>query len=387
LLVGRYQPEGTTTETPGSRRKIAAFDLDSTLITTASGKTHGNEATDWKWWHHSVPGRVRELYKDGYRVAIISNQAGLTIHFDANYKGPQAAKTKASTRVAAFKQKVNAILSHLDIPTTVYAATAHDIYRKPRTGMWTELCDDYDINPDTVDLANSFFVGDAGGRTAVVKTGEGTTASAKDFSCSDRNFAHNVGGITFQTPEEFFLGEKPRDFTREFDLANHPRSEDAAIAFEKPKDTQEIVVMCAAPGGGKSTFFWRYLKPLGYERINQDILKSRDKCVKVADEQLSAGKSVAIGILTPPRSPLSSHTDDDCDKTTPTLTSIRVLFGSTSQRSTSSQLDVFGSRPLWLYASTTAQRELSTPQSTRRNARSCQGWHSGPSRQSSRSPQ
>ncbi|KAL2214552.1 polynucleotide kinase 3 phosphatase [Sarocladium strictum] len=294
LLVGKYQPEGADDEKPGSRRKIAAFDLDSTLITTASGKTHGTEASDWKWWHHSVPGRVRELYKDGYQVAIISNQAGLTLHFDANYKGPQAAKNKAQTRVTSFKQKVNAVLSNLDIPTTVYAATAHDIYRKPRTGMWTELCDDYDISSETVDLANSFFIGDAGGRSATVRTGEGTTAAAKDFSCSDRNFAHNVGGITFQTPEEFFLGQEPREFTREFDLAAHPQGEDSAVLFEKSDDAQEIVVMCAAPGAGKSTFFWRHLKPLGYERVNQDILKSRDKCVKVADEHLSSGKSVAI---------------------------------------------------------------------------------------------
>jgi bifunctional polynucleotide phosphatase/kinase len=238
---------------------------------------------------------VRELYKDGYQVAIISNQAGLTLHFDANYKGPQAAKNKAQTRVTSFKQKVNAVLSNLDIPTTVYAATAHDIYRKPRTGMWTELCDDYDISSETVDLGNSFFIGDAGGRSATVRTGEGTTAAAKDFSCSDRNFAHNVGGITFQTPEEFFLGQEPREFTREFDLAAHPQGEDSAVLFEKSDDAQEIVVMCAAPGAGKSTFFWRHLKPLGYERVNQDILKSRDKCVKVADEHLSSGKSVAIG--------------------------------------------------------------------------------------------
>lgn len=39
---------------------------DSTLITTASGKRHASDAADWKWWHHSVPGRLRELYnKEG----------------------------------------------------------------------------------------------------------------------------------------------------------------------------------------------------------------------------------------------------------------------------------------------------------------------------------
>lgn len=33
-------------------------------------------------------------------------------------------------------------------------------------------------------------------------------------------------------------------------------------------------MFCGSPGAGKSTFYWTHLEPLGYERINQDILKS-----------------------------------------------------------------------------------------------------------------
>lgn len=295
LLVGRYLPEGGG-EASSPRRKIAAFDLDSTLIATASGKRHANSATDWKWWDAVVPGRLREMYeKEGYRIVILSNQAGLTLHFDANYKGPKAGVQK---RVNDFKQKCSAILNNLDLPTTVYAATAKDIYRKPRAGMWTALCEDYGIPKDEVDLENSMFVGDAGGRTASLgKSQDGVAAVAKDFSCSDRNFAHNVG-VRYLTPEEFFLGEKPRDFTREFDLANFPHKdgeEGKDIVFEK-RNTMDIVLFCGPPGAGKSTFYWKNLKPLGYERINQDTLKSRDKCLKAAREHLEEGESVAIGM-------------------------------------------------------------------------------------------
>lgn len=242
-----------------------------------------------------MPSRLRELYQDGYRVVILSNQAGLTLHLDPKFKGPKASAQK---RVTEFKQKCSAVLSNLNLPTSVYAATAHDIYRKPRTGMWTELCDDFDIPEEEVDIENSIFVGDAGGRTASLGKGPNGAATAKDFSCSDRNFAHNVG-IKYQTPEEFFLGEKPRSFARDFDLSDHPfeisePGNPDNVVFEKTND-KDMVLFCGPPGAGKSSFYWKYLKPLGYERVNQDLLKSRDKCVQAAREHLQEGRSVAIG--------------------------------------------------------------------------------------------
>ncbi|KAI6778715.1 Bifunctional polynucleotide phosphatase/kinase-like protein [Emericellopsis cladophorae] len=232
--------------------------------------------------------------EEGYRVVILSNQAGLTLHFDANHKGPKAGAQK---RVSDFKLKCNGVLNQLNLPTTIYAATAKDLYRKPRVGMWKEMCEDYDISEDEIDLGASIFVGDAGGRVASVANPiTGAVAAKKDFSCSDRNFAHNVG-IEYKTPEEFFLGEKPREFSRDFDLASFSFVENGAAAeqkvFEKA-NRQDIVLFCGPPGAGKSTFFWTHLQPLGYERINQDILKSRDRCIKVAREYLQDGESVVI---------------------------------------------------------------------------------------------
>jgi bifunctional polynucleotide phosphatase/kinase len=209
-----------------------------------------------------------------YRVIIISNQGGLKLHHDPKSKAPRA---QAAARVTAFKQKCAAILSQLDIPTTIYAATGRDIFRKPRAGIWNEVLEDYGLEPGDVDMEGSFFVGDAAGRVMQVKGGDATVAAAKDFSCSDRNFAHNVG-VSFMTPEEYFLGLEPREFRREFDLANHPFSDAVAegaaddVAFVK-KAGQELVVFCGPPGAGKSTYYFKYLKPLGFERVNQDTLK------------------------------------------------------------------------------------------------------------------
>ncbi|KAI1374745.1 PNK3P-domain-containing protein [Hypoxylon crocopeplum] len=307
LLVGRYEPENMGDLDRRKRRKIAAFDLDSTLITTVSGKRFGDDPSDWKWWDSSVPSRLRQLYKEeGYRVVILSNQGGLILHPDPKSKGPKAG---SKTKVANFKQKCSAVLAHLDLPTTVYAATGRDSFRKPRTEMWAEVCKDYDLLEDEVDLTGSIFVGDAGGRTAQLKNGEkGAAAAVKDFSCSDRNFAHNVG-IEYKTPEEFFLGEPPRKFLRDFDLATYPYpnmdvdgdgsgNRSSEILFEKT-NKQDIVLFCGPPGAGKSTFYWRNLKPLGYERVNQDMLKSRAKCFKAASEFLDGGSSVVIDNTNP----------------------------------------------------------------------------------------
>ncbi|KAJ8117412.1 hypothetical protein ONZ43_g4217 [Nemania bipapillata] len=285
LLVGRFQPEGTTEDREEKRRKVAAFDLDSTLIVSASGKKFANDPADWKWWDAGVPTRLRKIY----RVIIISNQAGLTL--DPNAKGP---KNTGKGRVAKFREKCAAVLTQLNVPTTIYAATGRDEYRKPRTGMWKALCEDYGIPEAEVDLENSIFVGDAGGRPAEGKK------IPKDFSCSDRNFAHNVG-ITYKTPEEFFLDEPPRDFTRHFDLAAHPyveNTEEEESLFEK-MNKKDIVLFCGPPGAGKSTFFWKYLKPLGYERVNQDTLKTRAKCFKAAAEFLDDGSSIVIDNTNP----------------------------------------------------------------------------------------
>jgi bifunctional polynucleotide phosphatase/kinase len=136
---------------------------------------------------------------------------------------------------------------------------------------------DYDLLESDIDHSSSIFVGDAGGRIAEPGA---PSALQKDFSCSDRNLAHNIG-IKYQSPEEFFLGEKPRPFTRDLDLTNFPflDEDDAPVVKTNDKD---IILFVGPPGAGKSTFYWKYLQPLGYERVNQDILKRYAWCNAVS---------------------------------------------------------------------------------------------------------
>ncbi|KAJ5084375.1 hypothetical protein NUU61_008954 [Penicillium alfredii] len=276
LIVGRYTAEKQAQKPPAERQKIAAFDLDSTVIKTASGNVFPKSATDWRWWHAAVPGRLRELNSEGFQVVILSNQKKISIQKDL--KGGRS----DSKSLAMFKEKITAVMTELDIPLSVYAATTDPLYRKPRPGMWREFLDDYDLDIAGVDLPGSFFVGDAAGRPG-------------DHSAVDRGIATNIG-IAFKTPEEFFLGEEPAPVTGVFDPTSYMKpdpDEPGPSPFSRMHPV-ELVIFCGSPGAGKSTFYWNHLKPLGYERVNQDILKSRPKCLKVAREHLEEKKSVAV---------------------------------------------------------------------------------------------
>lgn len=107
---------------------------------------------------------------------ILSNQAGISLR-----PNPKSANSDMK-RLADFKSKISAVLSQLDLPITVYAATGHDLFRKPRTGMWEQMLKDYGLTTETdVDLSECQFVGDAAGRA-----GDKAKGVPKDHSCSDR---------------------------------------------------------------------------------------------------------------------------------------------------------------------------------------------------------
>ncbi len=55
----------------------------------------------------------------------------------------------------------------------------------------------------SVDVASSFYCGDAAGREANWAPGK-----KKDHSSADRLLAHNLG-LSFYTPEEYFLAQRP----------------------------------------------------------------------------------------------------------------------------------------------------------------------------------
>lgn len=191
------------------------------------------------------------------------------------------------------------------------AATKDDEYRKPSIHSWTYFLSTHNKD-QIVDMERSFYCGDAAGRPA-----EGT--KKKDFSDTDLKYALNIG-LSFKLPEELFLGQKslkipavkPSGIEKFFASTKNSSSKEGKdeetkeIKSEKTNSStqkqaakktytsekQELIVFCGAPGSGKSTFWKNYLKD--YVRVNNDQLKTKEKCAKVCDEALSTGKRAVI---------------------------------------------------------------------------------------------
>jgi len=262
--------------------RVYGFDIDDTIITPKSGKTFAQNAADWIFWNPVVPQKLLEFHQKGYKIVFFSNQGGIGT---------------GKTDPADFKKKLNAVMAAIPgVPVQIYASTQNGKYRKPATGMWGMFAKGGNAGVEP-DLKLSAYIGDAAGRAKGWKAG-----CKKDFSDSDRKFAINLG-VQFLTPDEFFLGEKPVAFTLEGAdpkvwAKDGPLYEPATAKLIAP--TQELVIMVGYPGSGKSFFSVKELEGRGkYLRVNRDTLKTKEKCLKVAEEGLSTGSSVVIDNTNP----------------------------------------------------------------------------------------
>ena len=60
------------------KTKIAAFDLDYTLIKTKSKKLFPIDKNDWEFLYENVPSKIKQLYDDNFTIVIITNQMGIS---------------------------------------------------------------------------------------------------------------------------------------------------------------------------------------------------------------------------------------------------------------------------------------------------------------------
>uniref|UniRef100_A0A182T3N0 PNK FHA domain-containing protein n=1 Tax=Anopheles maculatus TaxID=74869 RepID=A0A182T3N0_9DIPT len=133
--------------------KVAAYDMDGTLIKTKSGNVFPKSIDDWQIAFPEVPGKLKSLHRNGFKLVIFTNQAGIG---------------KGKVRIEDFRQKIEALVRKLSVPMQVFIATGAGKYRKPRPGMWQTLCDSHNDGV-AIDRVRSFYVGDAAGRPELKK--------------------------------------------------------------------------------------------------------------------------------------------------------------------------------------------------------------------------
>ncbi|KAJ8306571.1 hypothetical protein KUTeg_017116 [Tegillarca granosa] len=242
-----------TSDTLPGCDKVVGFDIDFTVIKPASGRKFA-----------TVPQKLREINNDGYRILFFTNQAGIE---------------KLKVKPEEIMQKT-------------FICTGNNHYRKPSTMMWEHFVKKCNQGVK-LDLNKCKFVGDAAGRAK-----EWAPGKPKDFSCGDRMFAANIR-IDFQTPEEFFLGEKPVPFTWGSVDPNTFLSPSKKTKQQYHSQKQEVVIMVGAPATGKSTFRQRYLEPHGYIAVNRDTLGTMEKCIKAGKEALANNKSIVADNTNP----------------------------------------------------------------------------------------
>ncbi|PWN20247.1 PNK3P-domain-containing protein [Microstroma glucosiphilum] len=326
-LVGEFKDAlrsvAKTSKASGSKRqRIAAFDLDGNLIETSSGRAAYNfvDENDFRIWGRTpkertvVKNKLHEEHQAGSLILVLTNQLNLD---------------QKAARLKTWKARLGLILRQLDVPAVVFAGTRRDAYRKPGAGwveelraMWSAAggTKELDIDPgmpaDHDDQTRSFFVGDAAGRTAVGK-------KARDFADTDRKLAHNLGW-RFLTPEEYFAGEEKAAFEWSGHRPATPPADgssssskailqdlrrrllDSASTASKPS----LVILVGPQASGKSFFAKKLEAESGghWVRVNQDALKTKEKCLKVAEEALKAGKSVIVDNTNPAKATRALYT-------------------------------------------------------------------------------
>ena len=279
VLVYTTGPSDPPTE------RIASFDMDDTVVMPKSGAVFPKNKDDWMFLCSEVPKKLAKLHSEGVRIMFFSNQAGIGKkgHWDAS-------------KATEIKTKITNISKKLGFPIDAFLATGSDAYRKPGVDMWELMVKTIDFKGNKSDC---IYVGDAAGRTILTLANR-----KKDFSCSDRKFAHNVG-IAFQTPEQYFKHMKTAPFSwgsfnpeaEAKTLANMTATDDGRETFHK--DTQEVVLFVGPPASGKSTFALKHFVANGYVHVNRDTLKTPAKCLRVMREALAAGKSVVVDNTNP----------------------------------------------------------------------------------------
>ncbi|XP_019449580.1 PREDICTED: polynucleotide 3'-phosphatase ZDP-like isoform X3 [Lupinus angustifolius] len=168
--------------------RIAAFDFDGCLAKTDVRRV-GADA--WSLMYPSIPDKLQSLYNDGFKLVIFTNESNI-----------ERWKNKRQAAVDSKIGRLNNFIERVKVPIQVFIACGvgnsgkgkaaikeDDPFRKPKPGMW-QLMEKHFNSSISIDMDQSFYVGDAAGRE-------------KDHSDADIKFAEAIG-LKFYVPGKYF---------------------------------------------------------------------------------------------------------------------------------------------------------------------------------------
>lgn len=298
------------------RPKIAAFNLDNTLIKPKFGNKY-KSSDDWKLCNKSIMPKLIELDKKEFSLVVLSNLPDTT-------KNPHT-KIEFQKRFDNFCK----LLFNKKIPIIGFFSIKKNFCHKPYTGMWKLLEAFYKVNNMKIpNKKQCVYVGGLAGRPFSTKTYKYNKRSS-DNSCVDRAFAYNIS-IKFYTPERYFMKEyharesqwKYQDpiLTKEERLKIREESKNIGIedpfrhgvrhALKRlfPGLKQFLVIIIGPPTSSKTTLAnhivdqtesyvlekkicpWTLIDPLSFSKIGKIITK----CTKKVSDEIIHGNSVII---------------------------------------------------------------------------------------------
>ncbi len=247
--------------------KLILFDLDGTLIKTKSKKKYPEDENDWEFFNDNVINIIKERYNtDNHLLFVLSNQYHLL------------KKEKKYNDFVKKIKNIDSIFRGENIFFNYIIAVEDDFYRKPLTGMFKVIIDKVKKR----DLKNSFFCGDAAGRSG-------------DHAASDMYLAHNIN-LPFFVPEHIFNNE-PMPV---LNLPERPFLQCSPSPLPQLKiDKLFLLIIMGPPASGKS-----YLSKLMNEKyggviLESDKIKSKEKIIEKAIVKLNNFNSVIIDATLP----------------------------------------------------------------------------------------
>jgi methylglyoxal/glyoxal reductase len=223
------------------RTKIAAFDLDGTLLQWSS-QSPGfwpSQLTHYELWNTNVITKLQDLYDNqNYRLVVFSNQGAVQ-------------KAHTGRKATTVKTLLDWIATQIDRPIVAVLSTrspkkSSQSFHKPTPNMWTQVLAERICSKVELDLSNSFFVGDS--------------ADESDSQGGvDRKFSAAVG-ISFYTPDEFFgpsnqeMRSKAQLCAGGIDIPPPEALTARSALLGGYLDGPILLILCGVQGSGKSTF-------------------------------------------------------------------------------------------------------------------------------------